>query len=78
MRTLCKSKHFPQWSILNTDLIKTHDEDGERSVAVCFTQAIQDITRIYDDPPEEIVTLIYERIDINNEGMNIDIYIMKA
>lgn len=32
-------------------------------------QAIQDITRIYDDPPEEIVTLIYERIDVNNEGM---------
>lgn len=36
---------------------------------IIFTQAIQDITRIYGDPPEEIVTLIYERIDINNEGM---------
>lgn len=36
---------------------------------IVLTQAIQDITRIYDDPPEEIVTLIYERIDINNEGI---------
>lgn len=40
-----------------------------RGWALVFSQAIQDITRIYDDPPEEIVTLIYERIDINNEGM---------
>lgn len=36
---------------------------------IIFTQAIQDITRIYDDPPLDIVTLIYERIDVNNEGM---------
>nr|XP_029512541.1 guanylyl cyclase-activating protein 3-like [Oncorhynchus nerka] len=30
--------------------------------------AIQDITRCYDPPTEEIVTLIYEKVDINNEG----------
>lgn len=33
-------------------------------------QAIQDITRCYDPPTEEIVTLIYEKVDINNEGKN--------
>lgn len=33
-----------------------------------FCQAIQDITRIYDTPPEEIVTLIYDKIDVNGEG----------
>ncbi|XP_061638585.1 guanylyl cyclase-activating protein 3 isoform X2 [Phyllopteryx taeniolatus] len=31
-------------------------------------QAIQDITRSYEIPPEEIVTLIYKRIDVNGEG----------
>lgn len=31
-------------------------------------QAIQDITRKYDIPPEEIVELIYTRIDVNGEG----------
>lgn len=33
-----------------------------------FRQAIQDITRTYDIPPEEIVTLIYDKIDVNGEG----------
>lgn len=33
-----------------------------------FCQAIQDITRTYDIPPEEIVTLIYDKIDVNGEG----------
>ncbi|MED6233883.1 hypothetical protein XENOCAPTIV_008859 [Xenoophorus captivus] len=31
-------------------------------------QAIQDITRNRDIDPEEIVTLIYERIDVKGEG----------
>ena len=31
-------------------------------------QAIQDITRIYDTPPEDIVTLVYEKIDTKGEG----------
>lgn len=33
-------------------------------------QAIQDITRSYDIPPDDIVSLIYEKIDVNNEGEN--------
>lgn len=33
-----------------------------------FCQAIQDITRTYDNPPEEIVTLVYDKIDVNREG----------
>lgn len=33
-----------------------------------FRQAIQDITRNYDVPPEDIVILIYEKIDIHGEG----------
>lgn len=33
-----------------------------------FCQAIQDITRTYEIPPEEIVTLIYDKIDVNGEG----------
>lgn len=31
-------------------------------------QAIQDITRNRDIVPEEVVTLIYEKIDVNGEG----------
>lgn len=31
-------------------------------------QAIQDITRNRDIDPEEIVALIFERIDVNGEG----------
>lgn len=31
-------------------------------------QAIQDITRNRDIDPEEIVSLIFERIDVNGEG----------
>lgn len=42
---------------------------SKNGLYLIFTQAIQDITRIYDNPPEQIVTLIYERIDVNNEGM---------
>lgn len=42
---------------------------SKNGLDLIFTQAIQDITRIYENPPEEIVTLIYERIDVNNEGM---------
>lgn len=43
-----------------------------RQTEWCFSQfifqAIQDITRSYDIPPEEIVTLIYEKIDVKGEG----------
>jgi len=38
-------------------------------------QAIQDITRSYEVPPEEIVTLIYEKIDVNGEGKLMDIFL---
>ncbi|KAG7471175.1 hypothetical protein MATL_G00121630 [Megalops atlanticus] len=31
-------------------------------------KAIQDITRSYDVPPQDIVSLIYERVDVNGEG----------
>lgn len=38
---------------------------------VCLPlQAIQDITRNRDIDPEEIVTLIYEKIDVKGEGKN--------
>ncbi|KAI1893641.1 hypothetical protein AGOR_G00125800 [Albula goreensis] len=30
--------------------------------------AIQDISRSYEIPPQDIVSLIYERIDVNGEG----------
>ncbi|KAG9348406.1 hypothetical protein JZ751_002141, partial [Albula glossodonta] len=30
--------------------------------------AIQDISRSYEVPPQDIVSLIYERIDVNGEG----------
>lgn len=33
-------------------------------------QAIQDITRNRDIVPEEIVALIFEKIDVNGEGEN--------
>ncbi|XP_027003491.1 guanylyl cyclase-activating protein 3 [Tachysurus fulvidraco] len=51
---------------------KLFDQDGngkiDKDEMETIFKAIQDITRIYDDPPEEIVILIYERIDVNNEG----------
>lgn len=36
-----------------------------------FCQAIQDITRTYEIPPEEIVTLIYDKIDVKGEGKDL-------
>ncbi|TSN57757.1 Guanylyl cyclase-activating protein 1 [Bagarius yarrelli] len=51
---------------------KLFDQDGngkiDKDEMETIFKAIQDITRIYDDPPEQIVALIYERIDVNNEG----------
>ena len=41
-------------------------------VCVCtifhVSQAIQDITRDYSIPPEDIVTLLSVKIDVNGEG----------
>lgn len=39
-----------------------------------FCQAIQDITRTYEIPPEEIVTLIYDKIDVNGEGKEVHLW----
>ncbi|KAG1948279.1 neurocalcin-delta [Pimephales promelas] len=51
---------------------KLFDQDGngkiDRDEMETIFKAIQDITRSYDIPPDDIVTLIYERIDVNNEG----------
>ncbi|KAL6471295.1 hypothetical protein MHYP_G00199450 [Metynnis hypsauchen] len=51
---------------------KLFDQDGngkiDKEEMETIFKAIQDITRSYEVPPEEIVTLIYERIDVNNEG----------
>uniref|UniRef100_A0A4W4GNW4 EF-hand domain-containing protein n=1 Tax=Electrophorus electricus TaxID=8005 RepID=A0A4W4GNW4_ELEEL len=52
---------------------KLFDQDGngkiDKEEMETIFKAIQDITHSYDHvPPEEIVTLIYERIDVNNEG----------
>ncbi|XP_020793377.1 guanylyl cyclase-activating protein 3 [Boleophthalmus pectinirostris] len=51
---------------------KLFDQDGngkiDRDEMETIFKAIQDITRIYDIPPEEIVNLIYERIDVHGEG----------
>ncbi|XP_067279439.1 guanylate cyclase activator 1d [Pseudorasbora parva] len=51
---------------------KLFDQDGNGKIdkdelETIFT-AIQDITRNRDIVPEEIVTLIYEKIDVNGEG----------
>ncbi|KAG9265620.1 guanylate cyclase activator 1d [Astyanax mexicanus] len=51
---------------------KLFDQDGngkidKEELETIFT-AIQDITRNYEIVPEEIVTLIYEKIDVNGEG----------
>uniref|UniRef100_A0A672RH39 Guanylyl cyclase-activating protein 3-like n=1 Tax=Sinocyclocheilus grahami TaxID=75366 RepID=A0A672RH39_SINGR len=51
---------------------KLFDQDGngkiDRDEMETIFKAIQDITRSYDIPPDDIVSLIYERIDVNNEG----------
>ncbi|KAM4628329.1 guanylyl cyclase-activating protein 3 [Polymixia lowei] len=51
---------------------KLFDQDGngkiDKEELETIFKAIQDITRSYDIPPEEIVTLIYEKIDVNGEG----------
>ncbi|XP_034063130.1 guanylyl cyclase-activating protein 3 [Gymnodraco acuticeps] len=51
---------------------KLFDQDGngkiDKEELETIFKAIQDITRSYDVPPEEIVTLIYEKIDVNGEG----------
>ncbi|XP_061917048.1 guanylyl cyclase-activating protein 1-like isoform X1 [Entelurus aequoreus] len=51
---------------------KLFDQDGngkiDKDEMETIFKAIQDITRIYDIPPEQIVTLIYEKIDVNGEG----------
>ncbi|XP_073680568.1 guanylate cyclase activator 1d [Garra rufa] len=51
---------------------KLFDQDGNGKIdkdelETIFT-AIQDITRNHDIVPEEIVALIYEKIDVNGEG----------
>ncbi|XP_029027320.1 guanylyl cyclase-activating protein 3 [Betta splendens] len=51
---------------------KLFDQDGngkiDKEELETIFKAIQDITRSYDFCPEEIVILIFERIDINKEG----------
>ncbi|TRY90889.1 hypothetical protein DNTS_021961 [Danionella cerebrum] len=51
---------------------KLFDQDGngkiDRDEMETIFKAIQDITRSYEIPPDDIVSLIYERIDVNNEG----------
>ncbi|XP_061638584.1 guanylyl cyclase-activating protein 3 isoform X1 [Phyllopteryx taeniolatus] len=51
---------------------KLFDQDGngkiDKDEMETIFKAIQDITRSYEIPPEEIVTLIYKRIDVNGEG----------
>ncbi|XP_069017077.1 guanylyl cyclase-activating protein 3 [Embiotoca jacksoni] len=51
---------------------KLFDQDGngkiDKDELETIFKAIQDITRSYDIPPEQIVTLIYEKIDVNGEG----------
>ncbi|XP_013868227.1 guanylyl cyclase-activating protein 3 [Austrofundulus limnaeus] len=51
---------------------KLFDQDGngkiDKEELETIFKAIQDITRSYDIPPDQIVNLIYERIDIKREG----------
>ncbi|CAL8374959.1 guanylyl cyclase-activating protein 3 [Gadus morhua] len=51
---------------------KLFDQDGngkiDKDEMETIFKAIQDITRSYEIPPEDIVTLVYEKIDINGEG----------
>ncbi|XP_035290804.1 guanylate cyclase activator 1d [Anguilla anguilla] len=51
---------------------KLFDQDGngkidKEELETIFT-AIQDITRVHDTPPDEIVSLIFQKIDVNGEG----------
>ncbi|XP_008400082.1 guanylyl cyclase-activating protein 1-like [Poecilia reticulata] len=57
---------FELKAILN---LKGITENANSYVELCLPlQAIQDITRNRDIDPEEIVTLIYEKIDVKGEG----------
>ncbi|CAL8348956.1 unnamed protein product [Arctogadus glacialis] len=51
---------------------KLFDQDGngkiDKDEMETIFKAIQDITRSYEIPPEDIVTLVYEKIDVNGEG----------
>ncbi|KAJ8410888.1 hypothetical protein AAFF_G00188450 [Aldrovandia affinis] len=51
---------------------KLFDQDGngkiDRDEMETIFKAIQDITRSHEIPPQEIVSLIYEKIDVNGEG----------
>lgn len=44
------------------------------NLVVLPLKAIQDITRNRDIDPEEIVTLIFERIDVKGEGKDHDVF----
>ncbi|KAG7267068.1 hypothetical protein CRUP_033513 [Coryphaenoides rupestris] len=51
---------------------KLFDQDGngkiDKDEMETIFKAIQDITRSYEIPPEDIVVLVYEKIDVNGEG----------
>ncbi|CAL8363750.1 unnamed protein product [Merluccius merluccius] len=51
---------------------KLFDQDGngkiDKDEMETIFKAIQDITRSYEIPPEDIVTLVYEKVDVNGEG----------
>ncbi|KAJ3590601.1 hypothetical protein NHX12_008551 [Muraenolepis orangiensis] len=51
---------------------KLFDQDGngkiDKDEMETIFKAIQDITRSYEIPPEDIVVLVYEKIDIHREG----------
>ncbi|KAJ8280665.1 hypothetical protein GJAV_G00057510 [Gymnothorax javanicus] len=51
---------------------KLFDQDGngkiDKEEMETIFRAIQDISRIYDVPPQEIVSLIYDKIDVKGEG----------
>ncbi|KAG7248181.1 hypothetical protein CRUP_021318, partial [Coryphaenoides rupestris] len=51
---------------------KLFDQDGngkiDKDEMETIFKAIQDITRSYEIPPEDIVILVYEKIDVNGEG----------
>ncbi|XP_012686356.1 guanylyl cyclase-activating protein 3 [Clupea harengus] len=51
---------------------KLFDQDGngkiDRDEMETIFKAIQEITRKYDNPPEEIVELIYTKVDVKGEG----------
>lgn len=51
---------------------KLFDQDGngkiDKDEMETIFKAIQDITRSHEPPPEDIVTLVYDKIDVNGEG----------